>query len=91
MPSLHRDHDADPLGLAQDIEGRAGPLSDWKLIAGLKLPYAQIVKHFGAPPKAALSFFKQRVSVGMAAGQRRQHAGRHVIAVGLSPKAKASR
>jgi hypothetical protein len=42
MPSTPRHHDPDPLGLAQDMEGFPGPLLDWKLIARLKLPFAQI-------------------------------------------------
>jgi hypothetical protein len=63
MPSPHSHREIDPLGLAQDVEGHEGPLSDWKLIASLNLPYAQIVKRFGAPPKAARSFFARKMAV----------------------------
>jgi hypothetical protein len=61
MPSHPDRSEADPLGLDQDIEGRSGPLLDWKLIARLNLPYAQIVKRFGVPPKAARQFFVKGV------------------------------
>lgn len=63
MPSHPNHRDVDPLGLSQDVEGRDGPLSDWKLIAGLNLPYEQIIKRFGTPPKAALPFFAGRTAV----------------------------
>jgi hypothetical protein len=62
MPSTPRHHDPDPLGVAQDMEGFPGPLLDWKLIARLKLPFAQIVKHFGNPPAAARRWFKVTAS-----------------------------
>jgi hypothetical protein len=62
MPSTPRHRDPDPLGLAQDMAGFPGPLLDWKLIARLKLPFAQIVKHFGNPPAAARRWFKVTAS-----------------------------
>jgi len=89
MPSTPRHRDPDPLGLAQDMEGFPGPLLDWKLIACLKLPYAQIVKHFGNPPAAARHWFRVTGSTPAIIAvsplrKRRKSTSRHVVTV--SPK-----
>jgi hypothetical protein len=67
--------DPDPLGLIADTEGIAMPLHDWRGIAKLGLPYDQVVRLYGDPPKAVQHLFhtvtKQRATAAPHRGQTR--------------------